>query len=185
MSDDDKWPPPTEDNLRDMGKHLVYEVNEYRNAIQALPELRGAPEWNPRLETSLLHFRVLRAFFLGKKRTYADDVLALHYIADWNPTEATVFADTKDDIDKRIAHLSTRRLMENFDWPLHEMNIAIENLISQFKQLLSPERSGWFSKLVVKTVPATATLSGKTCRTDSESPSWIHMDKQDSAGRKR
>lgn len=176
-----KW-QPTEVDLRGMTKHLVYEVCEYRKAVQELARLKGKPEWNPRLESALLHFRVLREFFMARERKSGyDNVLARDYIRDWDPINSQVFKGTKADIDKRIAHLSVRRLAEDFDWPLDDMNNGIENLVSQFKRLLSPEHSELFSALVAQTSPATATFTGMTCRTDSGPPaSVIWAKEQDS-----
>ena len=160
---------PTDDELQRMAEHFGYEVREYRKAIVKLQQdLKGKPEWNPTLESALLHFRILRSFFLSTRHKL--DVIAGDYIPDWKPTSDAVFDATRDDIDQRLAHLSMGRLNEAFNWPLDDMDIAIEKLVSEFRKRLPPERSEWFANLDSQTIPVRATLGSMPCRTDSGSP---------------
>jgi hypothetical protein len=137
----------TDEELEKMAVHVMYEVDEFRKAIQKLPLLEESErEWNPTLESALLHFRVLRAFFLGEKRGN-DDVLAKHYVANWSAKTESVFETTREDINKRLAHLTTGRLDTAFSWPLDDMRSAIENCISAFKRGLVEPRRSWFADL--------------------------------------
>jgi len=140
---------PSNEELKAMASRVEYEVMEFRNAIRALSSLtNNDPKWNGAVESVLLHFRVLRAFFLNPKSVYKDDVLARDYIAKWNPNEAKVFADTKEDIDKRPAHLTTRRLLSAHNWPMAEMCDALEQLILDFRNRLSSSQREWFPHLL-------------------------------------
>jgi hypothetical protein len=136
--------------LEGMAQHVVYEINEFRKVIEKLSKLkRGEADWNNTVESVLLHFRILRTFFFSEgKGNHPDDLFAEYYVSDWKPTKDAIFASTKDDIDKRLAHLSLRRReVEDFNWPMRKMNDAIENLISQFKKALKAPQATWFSRL--------------------------------------
>lgn len=159
---------PTSDELRGMADHVEYEVLEFRKAIATLPDIRkSAAQWNGTIESALLHFRILRAFFFAEKGDN-DDVFAKHYVAGWNPTPERVFGETRADINKRLAHLSTRRLTE-FSWPMNEMNSAIENLVAEFCGRLSTSQGEWFSRLLDK--PIVALLTGENYSTTSQAAS--------------
>jgi hypothetical protein len=150
---------PTDDELEKMVTHVLYEVDMFRSRFARWRSLREThPDWNPVLESSLLHFRVLRDFFLSSARKCDDDVLAADYVtsAQWNPTAERIFAETKEEIDKRLAHLTTRRLQPPMIWKRGEMESAIERLIASFKRSLSPPASGWFARLGSKRLSASA-----------------------------
>jgi len=155
--------------LEQMAEHVWYEVDELRKAVQKLSELKKADsEWNTAIESFLLHFRNLRAFFFGKGHK-TDDVYAKDYIVGWNATPDPIFDKTKDDIDKRLAHLTTWRL-KTFSWPVKEMDDAIEELVSKFKKSLTAPQTGWFSGLAERTVVfVLGATSYSTCSTNSPS----------------
>ena len=134
-----------EATLRDMAVHVAYEIEELRNGFSDWHTSPTNPK-NVIVERALLHFRVLREFFLtpANKTRHDDDVVAAHYIADWSPQRKTVFDDTKDEIHKRLAHLSTHRLGCKEEWPIGNMNLAIEELIETFVNALPHERRAWF-----------------------------------------
>jgi len=114
------------------------------------------PDWNSVLEGALLHFRVLRDFFLSSARKYDDDVLAADYVTPWNPPRQEIFAETKEEIDKRLAHLTTRRLQPAMTWKRGEMESAIEQLIASFEGSLRAPESRWFAKLESKRLSASS-----------------------------
>ena len=75
----------TPEELKGMAGHVSYEVDEFRKAVQMLSKLNNAElEWNATLESVLLHFRILRDFFISEGR--GDDMCARHYVSDWAPT---------------------------------------------------------------------------------------------------
>jgi hypothetical protein len=48
-----------------MAEHVVYEVKAFQSSIRALAALKKTDEaWNRTLESTLLHFRILRGFFI-------------------------------------------------------------------------------------------------------------------------
>ena len=110
--------------------------------------------WNRALESALLHFRNLRAFFCGEGNHPQSDVFATHYVTSWNmKKDDPVFKATLQRINKRLAHLTIERLEVQSDRPeLDEMSAAIEKLISKFKESLSPTKAGWFPRLGKSTV---------------------------------
>src|SRR5262245_33972504 len=77
-------------------------------------------EMSDRLESLLLHTRVLREFFYywefrndKAKRQKPDDVIAEDYIPDWTshrPPIGPYLRENKERLDKSLAHLSTLRV---------------------------------------------------------------------------
>jgi len=50
-----------------MAEHIQYELDEFRKSVQKLKGLKDSDvEWNPTIESVLLHFRILRAFFFAE-----------------------------------------------------------------------------------------------------------------------
>ncbi len=146
-----------EATLRDMVPHVKYEIEELRNGFSDW-HTNATNAKNATIEQALLHFRVLREFFLTPtNKARHDDVVAAHYIANWAPQSKPVFEQTKGEIDKRLAHLSTHRLGCKEDWPIGDMNSAIEELIETFVNNLPRESKTWFSL----PTPATAIVVGE------------------------
>jgi hypothetical protein len=149
--------------LEQMAPHIKYEIDEYRRSMKDLQSTRGKPEWNRTLESTLLHFRVLRGFFLSEGKNNDSDVFAAHYIQAWKPNRDPIFGRTKVPIDKRIAHLTIERLQRPEQWnELDLMSSAIEKLILNFKNQLPAARKNWFADLdaaVLVAVLATANNS--------------------------
>jgi hypothetical protein len=144
------------DELKAMAEHVQYEMAEFRKAIARLQRLTESDaQWNGTIESALLHFRILRTFLLGETQR-SDDVTASDFVPGWNPQPDSVFEVTKADIDKRLAHLTTRRLKE-LSWPLNEMNMAVERLIANFASRLSVCQRSWFPHLL--DTPPVITLS--------------------------
>ncbi len=133
----------TLEELRGMAGHIQYEIDEFRNAIRKLDGLKeSSADWNSTIELALLHFRNLRDFF-GNTRSKMDDVLAKDYIGSWQPKSDPIFEQTREDINKRLAHLTLARLSP-WNPPLKDMNGAIEALISDFEKQLTQEQVSWF-----------------------------------------
>ena len=135
--------------LEQMVPHLEYEIDEFRRSLKDLPGTRDKPEWNRTLESVLLHFRVLRAFFFSEGTKPDSDVFASDYVPGWKPVCDPVFGRTKVAIDKTVAHLTIERLRNaSVQWrELDAMNTAIERLILDFKNALPTARKKWFVDL--------------------------------------
>jgi len=141
---------PTIGQLEAMASHVVYEIDMFRRGFARWRTLHeDDPDWNPALENALLHFRVLREFFLDPPKK-ADDVAASDYSEDWDPLLPRILEDTKEEIDKRLAHLTLQRLIRPGPWKRGEMEAAMESLITSFKKSLVGREATWFFRLGVK-----------------------------------
>lgn len=139
-------------DLENMVEHILYEVNAFRKSFGRWRALKPTDEdWNAVVESALLHLRVLRDFFLCREPKYDDDIIAADYFprGGWNPAGPSALQNTKDEIDKRLAHLTTRRLAR-VTWDRGLMEKAVEDLISLFKRSLRDPQAGWFSKLEIR-----------------------------------
>jgi hypothetical protein len=159
----------TSEELREMATHVQYEIDEFRKAIQGLNGIKETDaDWNSTIELALLHFRNLRDFFVPENSGRGDDLFARDYIATWNPPIDQVFKDTREGINKRLAHLTLTRLLP-WNAPLEKMNMAIEALVSNFEKRLIPEQATWFPrlelhKIIVLTASNYSTHSGSIGR---------------------
>ena len=166
---------PTHEELHKMSGHVRYEISEFKKGIEEFHRLIDTkdPARDRALESALLHFRVLRDFLLHQKEKYDDDVLAVHYVEAgiWKPKiTSKVFEETRQHLDKRLAHLSLRRIKESekeWNWPLDVMSKALGELIMQFYVSLPPDKRDWFKDLKQATVTVTFGLGAADSRTDS------------------
>jgi hypothetical protein len=141
----------TPKELHEMAEHVQYEIDQFRNAIRRLDvTTQSDAGWNSAIELALLHFRNLRDFFFPENAR-SDDVFARDYIATWSPLVDPVFKETRNGINKRLAHLTLARRIP-WNAPLKKMNTAIETLIAEFKRQLTREQANWFSRLELQTV---------------------------------
>jgi hypothetical protein len=85
----------TDADLQNMARHVQYEIDEFRCSFQDLPGVRNTRQWNRTLESVLLHFRVLRAFFFAEGTSPGSDLHACHYIAGWAAKRDSVFDTTR------------------------------------------------------------------------------------------
>lgn len=162
--------------LQSMAEHAIYEIDEFRKAITKLSTLKqGGADWNNTIESALLHFRTLRAFFFSEgKGNHPDDLFAGYYVTGWKPTKHAVFEETKSDIDKRLAHLSLRRReVLSRGWPMAKMRDAIENLVSEFKRALKPPEATWFSGLSERGATFIALMENYSTATMTRPMVWI------------
>jgi hypothetical protein len=143
---------PTEQQQGAMAGHVQYEIDEFRKSYRDLPGLKHekGPLWNRTLESFLLHFRVLREFFLCEGTNRESDVHAIHYISTCAPTKDTIFDSTRKAVNKVLAHLTLERVTEPtmLNWSeLDRMAAATETLISEFRKSLSATQVVWFHQL--------------------------------------
>jgi len=141
--------------LQQMAEHVLYEINMFRKCFERWRALKEDDlDWNSALENALLHFRVLREFFCSAPNpNHGDDVVAADYLNQvrWKAGQAPILAETKQEIDKRLAHL-TRRRLQAIRWKRGEMEEAMETLINSFKESLRLPESSWFAKLETKSL---------------------------------
>jgi hypothetical protein len=139
--------------LQQMAEHVLYEIKMFRKCFERWRALKeDDPDWNSALENALLHFRVLRDFFCSAPN-HGDDVVAADYLTqvEWKARQAPILAETKQEIDKRLAHL-TRRRWQAIRWKRGEMEEAMETLINSFTESLRLPESSWFAKLETKSL---------------------------------
>lgn len=137
-----------EDELQTLAVHVVYELRMFRDCLDRRQQY-GDCFWpgNAIQESLLLHFRNLREFFLVTNKKFDEDLVARDYLPQWKPKCFQVMEETKDDINKRLAHLSRlRRDSMKDDWPWNKMAEAIESLWLDFMQQLAPQRRNWFER---------------------------------------
>jgi hypothetical protein len=136
-------------DLSRMAVQICYELQEFYGSLSATASLGiSDPAYNRTLESVLLHFRNLSAFFVYSP-VRDDDVSARDYVPSWNPTNLDpVFAETSDDLNKKLAHISWKRLtIPRVDWPLDRIETAIDRLFEDFKKALTPPQDQWFSSI--------------------------------------
>jgi hypothetical protein len=146
---------PADDQLKGMATHLEYEIGEFRRSVRKFADLKqradaDRSEKNRVLESALLHFRILRAFFFGEGAGKdAGDVFARHYCAPppWAPKDDPVFEGTRTALSKRLTHLTLDRLTAKNWHELDSMIQAIEANVEHFLKSLPTPRSDWFPSL--------------------------------------
>jgi hypothetical protein len=141
--------PRTDQELRQMAEHVVYEIERFQESIRALARLQKTDAlWNCALESALLHFRNLRIFFGNKPK--GDEVAAQDYVPSWAPSQEPIFYDTRNALNKTLAHLTWDRLkIGRTNWPLGPMAEAIGRLFNDFKKSLTSSQADWFSPNVL------------------------------------
>jgi hypothetical protein len=133
-----------DEDLRSMARHVWYELDEFRKSAAAITAGKRDENWNRTLESALLHFRNLRGFFVDPHQ--ADDASAQDYVPSWTPTADPVFSETREPLNKALAHLTWSRLkVGQIDWPINRMALAIDKLFGEFKQSMTVAQAEWFS----------------------------------------
>ena len=110
------------------------------------------------LEAYLLHVRTLSTFLgTSSDRAWPDDVVADDYFRGYHEPFSPLTADDRGDIDRRLAHLTTDRLVGNasdssgFSWrPGLDRSYWGKRVLKEFTHFLdalredSPDRAAWF-----------------------------------------
>jgi len=136
-------PIPAEELQRLAEDHVSYELQQ-----MALGVFRRPPDEqylaNVIQEAFLVHIRVLDDF-LGKGTPWGEDVLAIDYCSTWVP-EYALSDDDRDDVDRRVAHLTLRR-SERFQWGArHRLARDVIRVFNAFAKQLEadePTRAPW------------------------------------------
>lgn len=146
--------PFDDGSLDGMAAHVLYERRMWEWTRSALDEPfdQGNPHahgvHNCVVEAFLIHTRILTEFFLAPKTLRSDDVHATDYVASWTQDAHTqCLATALPAINKRIAHISTRRLIDSDDdvrnWSANAPHVIAT--WSRFLAALPPSRQKWFS----------------------------------------
>jgi hypothetical protein len=181
--------PPTPQQLKDMAAHIYHEVMALMQSRDLLNHAKAQHKAatdkvlqdtcqvgiNCALESFLLHYRNLREFLndevkqskknKGTGKLESDDVKAKDYTIDPNWKTAAPWASNKDEgkrLHKRLAHVTTARLMLDDKWYPESMEGNALRTFEDFVSALSDERRAWFenaSKAITARVsPVMATL---------------------------
>lgn len=97
------------------------------------------------LESTLLHLRNLDVF-LGSLEPVKDDVIARHYLDRWSPTPILT-DDERDDLNKRLMHLSQQRVRLHAEWDRIALTTSALDVFDVFVAELRidfPARAAWF-----------------------------------------
>jgi hypothetical protein len=101
---------------------------------------------NALLESALIHLRALDDFFYREpNKDTKDDVFAVDYAGGWTLIPLLT-KDERADINKRLAHITTRRTREPRKWELSSMSKA-RDVYDRFREDLTttwPVRARWF-----------------------------------------
>jgi hypothetical protein len=147
LSDRLRWP------AEESGAFQPFEIQMVGTGHTS-EELR---EMSDRLESLLLHTRVLREFFYywefrkdRAKRQKPDDVIAEDYISDWTshrPPIGPYLRENKEQLDKSLAHLSTLRVQYKRTekrWDIAALRRELLPVIETFRCILPRPMQPWF-----------------------------------------
>ena len=181
MRDRQKDNSPTNNCLREMAGHVIWEIGRFRKAFHEWSELSNqAQPTNPDslygvIEIALLHYRALLEFFRSvPKQVCVDGKISVDIVAtDYVGTSVSERLKTsgeelwkayKSRIDQQLCHISTGRHESQIwrKWPTGIMKAKMEGLIRQFKESLPGERAVWFSSLTTSVVESTGKVSNGT-----------------------
>jgi|HubBroStandDraft_2_1064218.scaffolds.fasta_scaffold531206_1 hypothetical protein len=139
--------------LERMAGHVLFEYRMWDWArISLLGDPLVSPERNAQIDAYLLHGRNLLDF-LTNTANQADDIVARHFASNWVPrSEGSSVAEairfTRKELNKRFAHLSTRRLEGDGLPDAHQAWSQLGTMLldewGRFLSELSEERRAWF-----------------------------------------
>ncbi len=97
-----------------LGKHALHELRMFTWGIVCFKQKKlDKMERAILFENNLLHARCLNEFFCANKtRRYADNALACDFVKNPDKWNSQKLQPWQEQIHKRLAHLSTRRLDE-------------------------------------------------------------------------
>ena len=142
-----------EEKLKKIAEDTYYEVDMFFQTaymlgrlaqLQAFLLIRWNVIGNSLLESFLLHFRNLRDFFYPEK-PHQYDVLAEHFLVNWNdkrPEMPETFSKLRDNVNKRVAHISYKRLefLNERDWPTQDMLNDVKKVWDSFYNGLTEDK---------------------------------------------
>ena len=134
---------------REAARAVEYEHWMMVEALPLIAALKDQPPAvrNAVLECFLLHARLLADFYLGRGRPETD-IFARTFVPDWKPGELLpTVSGLVDDLDKRLAHLTERRLGVKLDWDVDTMAAELRVAWGVFLDCVAerwPEQRPWF-----------------------------------------
>lgn len=133
---------PTEQQVADALRVVRYEMEQLLGCYRFKPRIRA--ERNMRLESFLLHYRVLLDFFARGHERKDDDVLAADF--GYRSEGVAMPAKERSRLNKDLAHLTYSRLnRKNKEWDLDKLMGAMLPRCAEFARHLlgePPELSG-------------------------------------------
>jgi hypothetical protein len=134
-----------------VAKLVCYEMKMFEWILDSMRHHRHAtlPEKNLRLEGLLLHARTLMDFLISSG-TNSRDILAKHFLEDedaWIAKSKPLFTQLREDrgrINKKLAHLSYRRLDLKQGWDDALIAAEVRDGWHEFVASLDPTRRSWF-----------------------------------------
>jgi hypothetical protein len=157
----------TNEELREMAGHVAYEVEQFRESVAECATLMttgrvlNRNQWNRALESALLHFRILRGFFIDTPT--GKDASARDYVSTWSPNANPIFDKTRVALNRRLSHLSWDRVPSTAqNWDLAAMKDAVERLFEEFKKALVAPASEWFTQPAAVIVPGLSDCDGNS-----------------------
>jgi len=138
---------PTLAELQLLASDVGYELK-----MLAAVAPMGAPDeltalGNALLEDALLHIRNVDSF-LGAVDVADDDVSAMHYLDSWSPVHFLTRGE-RDDINKRLMHLSRQRSRLSTVWVRPPIAARALAAFDEFYRRLvdvHPSRAEWFDE---------------------------------------
>ena len=146
--------PRSCDFLRGMSLHLAYEIWMFSSlsqdlidheAVVKVEELIGTGSVEDvlsiaRFESFLLHSRVLLEFLFPRRRKETD-IVASYYASEWPPSgiaEVEELNKIRDEINRRLAHLTERRYESRKRWNVEVSWITevLNTLLGKFFELV-------------------------------------------------
>jgi len=182
MRDRQKDYSPTNDCLREMAGHVIWEIGRLRKAFHEWSELSNqrqptnSESLYGAIELALLHYRALLEFFRSApKQVCIDgkisvDIVATDYIGTsvserLKKSGEELWKMYKSRIDQQLCHISTGRCESQVwrKWPTGIMEEKMEYLIRKLKENLPAESASWFSALTIGSIrSATDEISNGT-----------------------
>ncbi|MFN8027718.1 MAG: hypothetical protein U0W40_15565 [Acidimicrobiia bacterium] len=149
--------PFSERQLEDASEHLEYELQQIAHGTHRTVRIRQdhffglvVPEdlhlARANLEAFLVHIRVVDEI-LGSKAPRPTDVVATDFDPSYQPKHALSLGQ-QSDINGRIAHLTTRRHDDSFEWDRSELTERVFKQFGVFLDGLSQrhaDRAAWIS----------------------------------------
>lgn len=146
---------PPHPQAQDIASHVAYEIDMFFRTIERLARDLGKDvvEDNRRIETALLHARVIYDFLFTPPRPDLPDVSARHFFDD--PSEWEGMPDTlcpylkarREQLNRSVPHLSYDRLKyeKSKDWDLRTVATELKGAWESFLAALPPGRQRWLT----------------------------------------
>ena len=136
---------PVEYERENAPEAFKYELGMFRLAITRRSNEQNKQDKfisNALLECALLHARNLLEFFTGKISHKNDNIIASHFVD--KPPKLPYLESLRNDINKRLSHLTYTRVKAGKEWDLPKISDEIEAAHAEFLNFLPEEdRSKW------------------------------------------